>query len=204
MGVSGSYRENIIVSGFYDGYLKIFQSGLTETIFQYKAHKSSVNSIALHDSESSLYAVTTSKDTVALLWKIDVEDKSCKLVAKMVGAKDSPQTAVISPTGRRSAIGGWDHQIHIFDIYKIVVKDNGSKHWEPKQNSLIAQTATAEGHTESVTALTWPSEENIFSGSMDRSLRKWDLAVSVTPICINTLIAAHPITCISSNSGYNA
>merc|ERR1712188_191062 len=85
--VSGSSsKKTIIISGCYDGYLRVFRPGIKSCLFQRKAHSGPVTDLSLYENNSDIYAVSVSKDCNAQLWKVAPENGCCQALGKMVTA----------------------------------------------------------------------------------------------------------------------
>jgi ribosome biogenesis protein YTM1 len=209
-------KDLLVVSGSYDGKLSLFCSKHTATSFN--AHNGPITSIGMVKN-GNLNLITTSKDKTANLWSINPKRNSLYLSAIIEGSEEAIHTSSPSPSGQRFALGGWDCQIRLFknplftnerkeiNRFSYTSLKNESNNHEKNVKlarrtqsfaPLVRPITTIRSHKECVTGLSWSSESSFFSGSIDRSLRKWNLNVSSKPVCSNTLISSKAIICIAT------
>lgn len=119
-------------------------------------------------------------------------------VAQYIGHADSVEGAAASPSGNRLCTAGWDGQLLIWRTGGEVVEaadasglavgpstngveGEGKRRKKAGQVPVHKEEAVGklEGHLHCVSSVTWPTEEVLFSGGWDHSVRRWDVESGV-------------------------
>ena len=130
-------------------------------------------------------------------------DVSC--VGVFVGHKGSVDSVDVSPDASRMCSASWDKRIRLWDIADISrgeVSDGPSKKRkigveEDADDSLERKSlARMKGHTEAITAVQWPTHFQIISGSLDTTIRLWDVQTAKNT---STLKGSKAVTTLAYN-----
>jgi ribosome biogenesis protein YTM1 len=198
-----SQKKPTLLSGCYDGFLRLFTTKMDKTQLQAQAqaHIGPITAIHIDEKDEESYVATAGKDHMAILWKIGAGFKSFEPIVKMEGANCPLQTIVINPAGTRCVTAGWDCHMRLYKYENIHQSEYGvnSNQLAPS----ISEFAILGSHTLCVTGLSWTSESNLYSCSMDQSLRKWDLDFPAAPKCSNILKTNRAVTCVDTCPIYN-
>jgi len=151
----------------------------------------------------SVQIVSGSKDRSVRVWKYTPSSTHMRCVAVCDGHTDSVETVTTSEGTDRFFSGGWDHTICMWDLTDADTKldsdnvSNGGTTKKRKTNASASAAASAAqssaatpashapvsrlgGHIGAVTTLVSPHPTTLYSGSMDHSIRCWDLATGQT------------------------
>jgi ribosomal RNA-processing protein 9 len=176
-GVSGKLREERLRS---TGELYIDLQGAIESVdaaacprLEMRGHAGTVTCVAVSSDEQFVYS--GSKDNSLVQWNLQTGEKTPLLQRwsrQRNGAAQSCEGEVlavaVSPDGRYIACGGKDNLIKVFD-----------------RKTNFPEAKELRGHRDAVTSLafraqhsatsTVQSSTSLFSGSLDRCLKHWDL-----------------------------
>lgn len=211
-----------VASGSYDGILRFYKPGQQAPAFQVAAHAGAITALRLvpatgKNTGSSLM-VSAGKDRTARLWSVAVGKdgasvQSCTALAAYTGAEDSIQAVAVSPHGDRCALGGWDGSVRLYRCGEAAAaaaaeaggstpagkkkrKGEEGKVVEVAEAPALEPTGSCSGHTQCVSGLSWVEDRFLYTGSMDHTVRRWDLAGGQT--CVDTLNTARAVHCIAA------
>jgi len=202
--VAGFAREEIILTyGCYQGHLRLNKPKIRRRKLEVAAHRGPVTALCVYKSKMATFITTVGKDGMAHIWRADLNKDGLRVVARMPRSENALQAIAVSPCGSRCAVGGWDAEFRLFtnaeaaekELSHIYGDQNKIKEIDPMLNPI----ASACRHKGCISGLAWPSENIIFSGSMDLSLCKWDLGNRSTPSCVATLNTPGAVTCTAAN-----
>jgi len=113
-----SIGKSFFISGSYDGKLRFFTDSKSVCTFQVHAHNGPITSITIGENIATTHIVTAGKDSIAIVWKIDLDQKLCMPVRKMVDSNNAVKSCASSPSKQRFALSGWDSRIFVYlDIF---------------------------------------------------------------------------------------
>eukprot|EP00850_Spirogloea_muscicola_P000678 SM000002S05758 [mRNA] locus=s2:2022853:2028350:+ [translate_table: standard] len=150
--------------------------------------------------------VTSSKDHTLLLWQVAEKGAPDKVgaVKAFVGHSGSVQSVAASPSGEEICSGSWDCTIKLWqsrghsedpstndDVAAKKRRIKGGAAQEMNAPVEAGPQGTFEGHTQCVSAVTWPERESIYSASWDHSLRTWNTTTGANVATIETGRALH-------------
>eukprot|EP00298_Acanthocystis_sp_HF-20_P002388 c12806_g1_i1.p1 GENE.c12806_g1_i1~~c12806_g1_i1.p1 ORF type:complete len:474 (-),score=180.85 c12806_g1_i1:22-1443(-) len=211
-GAENTDFSSIIISGSYDSHVKAWQIGAKEGEGEDEEHlsfgtneetdhsgpvKACDSFVARSGDESFVSVITSGKDQKIKQWKVDLENKTIKIVAVYSGHSASVDCLAINPFTLTSqhktfASGSWDSTIKLWDINKLSPKSaTESENVEmdedgpTKKKKLKTETpkeyhefklpaGTLIGHTQSVSCLEWVDKSTLYSGSWDCKVILWD------------------------------
>jgi hypothetical protein len=152
MSVAWSPDGKTIVSGGYDGKVRLWDTSGNPIGQPFKGHKDGVYSAVFSPDGKTI--VSGSRDNTIRLW-----DTSGNPIGKpFKGHTNSIYSVKFSPDGKTIASGSYDNTIRLWDT-------SGEPIGQP-----------LKGHTKAVTSVAFsPDGKTIISGSIDRTLRKWRL-----------------------------
>eukprot|EP00850_Spirogloea_muscicola_P023179 SM000334S12548 [mRNA] locus=s334:56275:59967:- [translate_table: standard] len=143
--------------------------------------------------------VTSSKDHTLLLWQVAENGVTDKVgaVKAFVGHSGSVQSVAASPSGEEICSGSWDCTIKLWQSRGHSEDPSTNDDVAAKKRRIKGGAAQAgpqgsfEGHTQCVSAVTWPVRESIYSASWDHSLRTWNTTTGANVATIETGRALH-------------
>ncbi|ETW04165.1 hypothetical protein H310_04517 [Aphanomyces invadans] len=192
--------NDIVVTGCYDGILRVFAAS-GELLGSAKAHDSVIKSISIHQN----VIVTGSKDLKANVWTWDATNKALTLVGVNVGHANSVDAVAVYD--QTVVTGSWDNTVRVWSVpgeSSQDVDDDVAVTKRQKTNSKVAKAKVTEqqastilpGHTAAVLAVAVDPHQAhfLYSGSMDRSIKLWDLT---TERCTQTMTGSSTLSDIS-------
>lgn len=134
-----------------------------------KGHEGHVSALALDPSGSRL--ISGGYDSVIKFWDFNAMDSSLKSFRTIEPETDVITSLEYSPTGDKFIMGSSSPQARIFN------RDGKELILLPKGYPYIADMSATSGHIAKVTAAFFhPNKaENVYTASMDCSIRLWDL-----------------------------
>ena len=117
------------------------------------------------------------------------------------GHKAAVQSLAGSPQGVEICSGAWDGSILLWSTAAEAEEEDpgavkkqrvGVNEAAPPAVPQVAPRAQLEGHTGCVSALSWQSTTELWSGSWDHSLRCWDVATRVNVQTLVPPCTLHP------------
>lgn len=139
------------------GYRIGIQSLEGRTNYSIDGHSNKITSLSV--SPDGKYLVSGSWDNKAILWEIKASaagELSLHKRHTLSGHKYNVNAVAFSPDGWHIATGSDDKTIMLWDL-----------------NGKMIQTF--RGHSQEVTALRWLNEHSFASGSLDRTVKVWDI-----------------------------
>ena len=119
-----------------------------------KGHSDRITALSV--SPNGKYLVSGSRDKTAILWSIDAEKPSLDNLHTLDGHNHKVNAVAFSPDGRYIATGSDDKTVILWNL-------NGE------------MIQTFKGHSQGVTALQWINEHSFASGSLDKTVKIWDI-----------------------------
>jgi WD40 repeat protein len=151
LGISKDLQ--VIASGSMDGTLFVWSYQGKNKMHELKAHSDEITALAFHPTSETDLLATASNDRTVQLRKISTGELVHKLDAGC-----APQALVFGPDGKLYSAGD----------------DNLVRVWDSAAGKLLD---TLKGHTGTVVSLLWhPDSKSLVSGSLDQTIRVWDLA----------------------------
>jgi len=208
----------VLAAGCYDGIVRLWHGGKPAQSFA--AHKGPIKSaVAILGETKQL--LTAGTDCTARVWQwtgsaAKVGAAAPELLAVMKGHKASVEAAAARPDGQRCVTAGWDGQVLLWRSGKALVDSVASNSGSAASGAPIQKrrrtdtsegqppghheeeaVRSLEGHTQCVSALAWPEDSTILSGSWDHSVRVWDVDVG-TPV--DTYLHNKAVHCMATPS----
>lgn len=158
---SSTTETNLFLSGAKDGDIKAWK--LTPTMKKHEI-KNEKGDISTDDTLSPGF------------------DIACEAI--FAGHTGSIESVDVSPDASRMCSASWDKNIRLWDIADISrgeVADGPAKKRkigaeEDADDSLERKSlSTMKGHSEAISAVQWPTHFQIISGSLDTTIRLWDV-----------------------------
>ncbi|TKW35674.1 hypothetical protein SEVIR_2G390300v4 [Setaria viridis] len=190
--VDGS-NPSFILTGCYDGLARLWKDASVCTQIL-EGHSEAITSTRFINkgvgTESSLHVVTGSKDRSLRLYKCDTSvsmDYPKRVGAYKIlrGHTSSVQSIAVDPSRDMLCSGSWDSTIKLWavegseedgDAVSLKKRRTNSDSSGPEESQLEGSAiSTLLGHTQCVTAVTWPDQQTIYSASWDHSVRQWDV-----------------------------
>ncbi|CAL4891253.1 unnamed protein product [Urochloa decumbens] len=190
--VDGS-NSSFILTGCYDGLARLWKDAAVCTQIL-EGHSGAITSTRFInkgvETEGSLHVVTGSKDRSLRLYKCDTSvsmDYPKRVGAYKIlrGHTSSVQSIAVDPSRDMLCSGSWDSTIKLWAVEgseedgDAVSLKKRRMNWDssgPEESQLEGSaTSTLLGHTQCVTAVTWPEQRTIYSASWDHSVRQWDV-----------------------------
>ncbi|ETV82293.1 hypothetical protein, variant 1 [Aphanomyces astaci] len=205
-----SSYNGVIVTGCYDGILRVFaQSG--ELLGSVKAHDTVIKSISIYED----VIVTGSKDLTAKVWSWDATTKSLALLGVNGGHGNSVDAVAVHD--QQVVTGSWDNTVRVWSVPTAAAvhdnnedQDRGGASVTKKQKTSANGASKAKvtqqeastilpGHTAAVLAVAVDAHQAhvLYSGSMDRSIKLWDLT---TERCTQTMTGSSTLSDMSVSS----
>ncbi|OEL34721.1 Ribosome biogenesis protein WDR12-like protein [Dichanthelium oligosanthes] len=179
--VDGS-NPSFILTGCYDGLARLWKDAAVCTQIL-EGHSDAITSTRFInkgvETEGSLHVVTGSKDRSLRLYKFDTS--ASMDYPKWVGAykifrghTSSVQSIAVDPS--RDMLWAVEGSEEDGDAVSLKKRRMNSDSSGPEESQLEGSaTSTLLGHTQCVTAVTWPEQQTIYSASWDHSVRQWDV-----------------------------
>uniref|UniRef100_A0A0E0AMA9 NLE domain-containing protein n=1 Tax=Oryza glumipatula TaxID=40148 RepID=A0A0E0AMA9_9ORYZ len=140
------------------------------------------------ETEDRLHVVTASKDRSLRLFKFDTSVSIPKQIGAykiLRGHTSSVQSVAVDPSTNIICSGSWDNSIKLWsvegseedgDTVSVKKRRTNSDSSGPEESQFEGSaTSTFLGHTQCVSAVTWPERQTIYSASWDHSVRQWDV-----------------------------
>jgi len=188
-----STHSKYIVSGSYDGLARVWTAD-GKCKAELSGHTDSVTAVAVVPDLTSkhLMVLTASKDCTARLWEVTTAGTAhARTVAVFGGHPDSIDTIAAAPSASSMcATAGWDGIIRLWswrdtaggeETVKAASKKlkTGTGEREaaaagPVEGRVVTELEGHQGGGGCVAEVCWPTQEELYSASWDRSVRKWD------------------------------
>ncbi|KAK5666031.1 hypothetical protein BDV3_006964 [Batrachochytrium dendrobatidis] len=174
-----------ILTGSFDNRTRVWtKSG--ECIQTLSAHTAPIKSVdwAYISSTSDTYILSASQDQTISAFHISEDGGEASLSYQCKDHRGSVESIVVSNDAAFFATGSWDQTIRIWntdpeDVEEVEVEKSSKKRQKLSQKRNIKTSDTVlEGHAAAVTCVAFGSDSNnttIFSGSLDHSVRVWDI-----------------------------
>ncbi|KAJ3100990.1 U3 small nucleolar RNA-associated protein 13 [Phlyctochytrium planicorne] len=186
-----AYHNDILLSGAYNGLIKVFNSDTGRLIRNIPAHDLSVWAMAVHPDSNRFFSA--SSDGSIKAWALTGDETGVQTVLKDHGGK----VYSLAISGNRMLSASSDRTIKVWDL-----------------NDLSC-TTTLTGHAEGINSIILLNDTTLVSASSDRTIKIWDLPTSTTlqtiTDCTSEIldISAPPCTTPSPSgmlfaSGYDA
>uniref|UniRef100_A0A0E0EE36 Ribosome biogenesis protein WDR12 homolog n=1 Tax=Oryza meridionalis TaxID=40149 RepID=A0A0E0EE36_9ORYZ len=163
--VDGS-NPSFILTGCYDGLARIWRDA-SECTHILEGHSDGITSASFinkGETEDRLHVVTASKDRSLRLFKFDTSVS----IPKQIGAYKILRGHTSSVQIEGSEEDG--------DTVSVKKRRTNSDSSGPEESQFEGSaTSTFLGHTQCVSAVTWPERQTIYSASWDHSVRLWDV-----------------------------
>ncbi|SMX29524.1 translocation protein TolB [Pelagimonas phthalicica] len=141
-----------VVSGSWDGTLRLWDVESGAEIAVLSGHESGVTSVAF--SPDGRGVVSGSHDNTLRLWDVESGEE----IAVLSGHEGGVESVAFSPDGGHFVSGSHDNTLRLWDV------ESG------------AEIAVLTGHEGSVTSVAFsPDGRRVVSGSYDKTLRLWDV-----------------------------
>lgn len=204
---------NYIITGSDDKKVKFWNINKAKMTKSLKGHTGSVNSICLTDNTTKL--LTASSDKTIKLWDVK-EVKNKKNIKTFEGHKDSVTCVQCNIHASKFASASLDKTIMLWDMHtgKLLSTLEGHKGGVNSifltDHTIVSASADSTvkiydtriekctrsliGHVADVTCLQFdPDTNTLLSGSLDKTIREWDIASGV---CTNIIKANESINCL--------
>lgn len=152
-----------LVSGGYDGTIKIWNLHTGELLNSIKGHDDAAESLAI--SSDGRMLVSGSWDNRIKLWNL----KTSKLIRTFSGHLDDVESVAISPDGKQIVSSSWDQTIKLWNV------DTGKVIWTLQQQSPVRTVAIS------------PDGQLLASGNEHGKVMIWHLKTGK----LKTPLAAH-------------
>eukprot|EP01132_Coremiostelium_polycephalum_P007722 gene7722-9497_t len=191
-------NAGLIVSGSYDLGVRIwdYKGELLGTGTGHQSGVKSVTWITMNKNTKSF--ASSSLDKTIRLWEFvqDNENNKNNIIKEIAVFTEHTSTVdsiTSSPDGQNLMSGGMDGLIKLWKLSEVkrAIEEGGpaektvskkrktnnkSNGTESTAVTIKASTASIDGaHTMGVTTVSWPTQYQMLSGSMDRSMKLWDL-----------------------------
>ncbi|KAF3323379.1 ribosome biogenesis protein WDR12 isoform X1 [Carex littledalei] len=187
-----------ILTGCYDGLARIWEGGeVSECTHILEGHNGAITSAKFIEiggvgTEMNFHVVTGSKDRLLRLWKCDAaenRENPIRVGAYKIfpGHTEAVQSVTVNSSREMICSGSWDCSIKLWDVKDSEEDGDGNTislkkrkvncmttEFEDAQSEGAA-TSTLMGHTQCVSAVTWPDPDVLYSASWDHSIRQWDI-----------------------------
>lgn len=180
-----TWDDGMVLTGSYDGVARIWNSG--ELVTALSGHQNAIKSVVCYETARGRAVATASKDHTLRVWQLN-DQMELAALALCTGHTASVEAVAASPDGVLCS-GSWDHQIKLWNgdcATTAVPPQPKKKRKAPAEAVAEAEcSATLEGHSDAVTALTWLDRESFVSGGFDRNLRAWDASAETCVRVVN-------------------
>eukprot|EP00039_Didymoeca_costata_P028596 m.21650 g.21650 ORF g.21650 m.21650 type:complete len:435 (-) comp7196_c0_seq1:50-1354(-) len=183
--VSGHAPSGLTATGSYDNLVRVWTDA-GECLGPLDGHEAVVNSVAwvpaTDNDETVLLLASGSRDEKVRLWNIDSSGKSsCLWVGK--GHKNGVNSVAVQPTGKMIASGGSDRNILLWATAGTSDEEQDKKKTNSKRRRTTQVTVEHSlgkltGSGLSVTTVSWPERDTLYSGGEDHCLRIWDVELA--------------------------
>nr|CCA18802.1 conserved hypothetical protein [Albugo laibachii Nc14] len=201
ISVAGS---QVIVTGSYDGILRIYSVEKGVCKAQQQAHEGAIKAVhAYHHILSETYLISTcGLDQIARIWLYDPKTSALSEQSVLNGHTNSVNTVCM--ISENVLTGGWDHTVRLWTMENRLNSDllRGKKRHKKNEPEMISKDVVLAGHSGPVTGVAFHPlrSECIVSASIDRSVRIWDTAKQE---CIQSMYGDRAITDLSVNAHTN-
>ncbi len=142
----------LIVSGSWDHYIKIWSVQTGQLIRTLKGHSNSITALSITADHQLI--ISGSVDSTIKIWSVQTGE----LLKTLIGHSYSVSALAMSPNLEFIVSGSWDNTIKIWSLETGKLKQ------------------TLNGHSNSINAITVnPDSELIYSGSVDNTIKVWSL-----------------------------
>eukprot|EP01133_Synstelium_polycarpum_P016166 gene16166-19240_t len=193
----------LVVTGCYDFGVRIANLE-AETLVTGIGHKAGVKCVAWANDRtpSALKFVSASLDKTLRLWEADVVGKTIRSIALFAEHTGTVESVQCSPDGAKMVSGSMDAKIKIWNLENITEttaqapskKRRGNKSAIPDEEITTFTECLSDliGHSQGVRTVTWPTQFQILSGSMDHTIKLWDIeSMSCSDTMSGLIASAH-------------
>ncbi|KAF2069983.1 hypothetical protein CYY_008697 [Polysphondylium violaceum] len=197
--------NGLIVSGSYDLGVRVWDNS-GNLLSTGTGHLAGVKSVAwINDkNQDALSFVSASLDKTIRLWNFSNTDKIIKATAVLKEHTGTVESVSISPDRQKIMSGSMDSTIKLWNIKDL---NSSTPNTSTQTSKKRKAAATEEIHTiteslasvtvpnsQGVTTVSWPTQFQLISGSMDHSIRLWDLNTMSVSETIHTPSPLHDVS----------
>ena len=209
-------REEQIVSGCYDGSIRVYDAKTGHEIATGAAHTEPIKDVAFVGSD---VVVSASKDSTAVVWTY--EDAKLTFAGVCRDHNDSVDCVAARPRSdvAQFATGGWDTVVRLWTWSPTSSENDDDddddtvkkRRRDMNGDAVVVDSKTLKpslelnDHSACVTSMVWTRQGRLCTGSWDRSIRVFDVDVGACESTINCGrvvcdVAAQPSSSSSSES----
>eukprot|EP00656_Telonema_subtile_P000048 TRINITY_DN10015_c0_g1_i1.p1 TRINITY_DN10015_c0_g1~~TRINITY_DN10015_c0_g1_i1.p1 ORF type:complete len:409 (-),score=92.00 TRINITY_DN10015_c0_g1_i1:255-1481(-) len=180
-----TWQDGMALTGSYDGIARIWKG--EELVTALSGHQGAIKSVVCYETARGRAVATASKDHTLRIWQLN-DQMEVEALALCAGHTGSVEAVAVSEDGVICS-GSWDHQIKLWNgdcATTAIPQQPKKKRKAPIEAAAEADcSATLEGHSDAVTALTWLDRFTFVSGGFDRNLRAWDASAETCVRVVN-------------------
>ncbi|EFA86552.1 WD40 repeat-containing protein [Heterostelium album PN500] len=188
--VDGGSLVGLALTGGYDFGARIVDCS-ANTLITAVGHQAAIKSVAWTKAakRSHLAFLTASLDQTIRYWHADADAKTVQPMCIFKAHQGSVESVASNPDGTRFASGGYDNKLRLWDLQNLPQpQPQQQPNKKSRKNGAIASStnilepsiiteslSTLEKHSQPITTIDWPTQFQLISGGMDKSIRLWDL-----------------------------
>lgn len=183
--------STMFVTGCANGMAKLWNRN-GSCLATLKGHQAQINAVRCYEKGGVMHVWTASSDQHVYGWTIEnpesashEQEIACRL--DFQGHADSVSALAVDPTHAFLATGGWDAAVKLWsadfstdnEYTHTIVSDDSNR--DMKKRKVDASVPVREsitgllGHSGAITCLQYPNRANLYTGSMDHTVREWDV-----------------------------
>jgi len=172
-------HKDWILTGCYDNTIHLWSVDGTHklTIPGHSGPVKGVKWIEVNESRATFASV--SDDQTVMLWKLDLSTPAAECIYVGRGHERTINCVDVDQNASFLVTGGWDTMLKIWGATIEEPQTNGGTENEPKNSKAVTKTPlmTLPGHKEAISDAVYNDNNEIFSASMDHTIKLWDAEI---------------------------